>query len=69
MSDYKKEGESLGAGCYRVGAELHIDAVEVCLAMGVPPTPANQEIAAKAARQLAADENIPEVREVEEPSE
>lgn len=51
----------LGDGVYAVGDELHVDAVELCRSLGVPPTPENQDTAVRAALAVAQEKGIPEV--------
>lgn len=60
------EGKRIAPGVYEHGDELHIDAVEMCEAAGVPATPENQEQLAAAMMDLAAEREI-EAEIVDEP--
>lgn len=52
------ERRKIGPGVYEVGDEMHVDAREFCEELGYPPTRENQEVAARAAAEMAAEEGI-----------
>lgn len=45
----------LAPGVYAHGGGLHVDAVELCRAAGVPPTPENQDRLARVAAEVLAE--------------
>jgi hypothetical protein len=55
-TDFSKM-KKLGPGIYRLGATIHINAVEICKHLGLEPTEANQDAVGKGAAEALQARN------------
>lgn len=66
--EWKEKGEVMSPGVYQYQGQLHIDTVEVCDHIGVPPTEENQAKVVEQTQTTAAQFGVPYATEDDLPA-